>query len=227
MDRGKLWKAMRKRGIKEGLIERARETYKETRCRVRVGQEESEEFWTTKGVRQGCPLSPTLFNIYMADLGEEMSKGVGGVKIENRRIMTLKYASPASGRRGGNGGDDEETGKIPKREENGDEYGKNEDGLQKRWKKEKEAVEMEERTSRESRRDKVSRLRNEERQQESEARKKEGEEGVDSDENGVGNWGEKVQDGRGMEDEVVRRGDRRNNLVRGRTVGLERVEGGG
>jgi len=59
-----LWQMMRKRGINEGLIGRVRQIYAETRCRVRIGEVVSREFWVEKGVRQGCPLSPTLFNIY-------------------------------------------------------------------------------------------------------------------------------------------------------------------
>ena len=48
---------MTERGIKESLIERVRKIYKETKDRVRVGKEVSEEFWTELGLRQGCPLS--------------------------------------------------------------------------------------------------------------------------------------------------------------------------
>lgn len=50
----------------------------------------SKEFWTTRGVRQGCPLSPTLYNIYMNDLEKEMRKGKeGGVEVGNKKIWTI------------------------------------------------------------------------------------------------------------------------------------------
>lgn len=42
---------------------------RETRCRIKVGEGEMGEcFWTVKGVRQGYPLSPILFNIMIADI---------------------------------------------------------------------------------------------------------------------------------------------------------------
>ncbi|XP_076684076.1 uncharacterized protein LOC143377049 [Andrena cerasifolii] len=65
VDRSKLWEAMEKRG----------------------------EFCTSKGLRQGCPLSPILFNLLIADVEEEINKGTwGGVRIGGRRICSLAYA---------------------------------------------------------------------------------------------------------------------------------------
>lgn len=69
------------------------EIYEETANVVKIGEKYTEEFWTEMGVRQGCPLSPTLFNAYVADSEEEMRKGqVGGIVIGNRKIWTLIYA---------------------------------------------------------------------------------------------------------------------------------------
>lgn len=53
--------AMRGREVRKGLIVRVREVLLENNSRVRIGKELEERFWTAKGVRQGCPLSPILF----------------------------------------------------------------------------------------------------------------------------------------------------------------------
>lgn len=74
-------KVMERMGLEGGLIEQVR-IYTETRCRVRVGGEVSGSFWTEKGVRQGCPRSPTLFNIHVAELEDFLRRRqVGGLLV--------------------------------------------------------------------------------------------------------------------------------------------------
>lgn len=92
VDRGLLYSAMREKGIREKLIERVKEVYRETKSRVKVGAELGN-FWTARGVRQGCLMSPILFNIVIADLEMEMGKVKwGGVRVGERKIYTLAYA---------------------------------------------------------------------------------------------------------------------------------------
>ena len=58
-----------------------------------MGGKISNWFWTEKGVRQGCPLSPLLFSIVIADVEEEMRTGqVGGMRVGKERIWTLACA---------------------------------------------------------------------------------------------------------------------------------------
>jgi hypothetical protein len=66
VDRVKMFECMRERGISEWLVRKVEEIYARTRNKVKVGEKEGEWFETTKGVRQGCPLSPLLSTIYVA-----------------------------------------------------------------------------------------------------------------------------------------------------------------
>jgi len=72
VDREVLMGAMRERGVREGLTKRVEQVLRETKNRVKIGGEIGDCFWTAKRLRQGCPLSPLLFNILLADLEEQM-----------------------------------------------------------------------------------------------------------------------------------------------------------
>ena len=60
---------------------------------ARTGQRTTDWFQIGKGVRQGCILSPCLFNLYaeyiMRNTGQD--KAQAGIKIAGRNVNNLRY----------------------------------------------------------------------------------------------------------------------------------------
>lgn len=63
--------AMKERGVRKGLVERIEEVLRETRSRVRIGGGRRGILDGERG-ETGCPMSPMLFNMILADLEEEL-----------------------------------------------------------------------------------------------------------------------------------------------------------
>ena len=64
VDHNKLWKILKEMGIADHLICLLRNLYAGQEATVRTGHGTTEWFPIGKGVRQGCILSPCLFNLY-------------------------------------------------------------------------------------------------------------------------------------------------------------------
>ena len=82
-------------GIPDHLTCPLRNLYAGQEARVRTGHGTTDWFQIGKGVRQGCILSPCLFNLYAgyimknAGLDEAQAEGI---KIVGRNINNLRYA---------------------------------------------------------------------------------------------------------------------------------------
>ena len=63
MDHNKLWKILKVMGIPDHLTSRLRNLYAGQEATVRTGHGTTDWFQMRKGVRQGCILSPCLFNL--------------------------------------------------------------------------------------------------------------------------------------------------------------------
>lgn len=93
IDRKKLWESMKEKRINRKIIGRLEKIYEETRSTIKTKDGLTSYFKTTKGVRQGCVMSPLLFNLYIADIDEYMRKrGIGGLRLGKDRIWSLAYA---------------------------------------------------------------------------------------------------------------------------------------
>ena len=81
-------------GIPDHLTCLLRNLYTGQEATVRTGHGTTDWFQIGKGVRQGCILSPCLFNFYaeyiMKNTGLEEAQA--GIKISGRNINNLRYA---------------------------------------------------------------------------------------------------------------------------------------
>ena len=68
VDHNKLWKILKEMGIPEHLICLLRNLYAGQEATVRTGHGTTDWFQIGKGVRQGCILSPCLFNLYAENI---------------------------------------------------------------------------------------------------------------------------------------------------------------
>ena len=94
VDHKKLWKILKEMGIPDHLTCLLRNLYAGQEATVRTGHGTTDWFRIGKGVRQGCILSPCLFNFYaeyiMRNAGLEEAQA--GIKIAERNINHLRYA---------------------------------------------------------------------------------------------------------------------------------------
>jgi len=82
VDRDKLWTIMLSKGIPTHLITIILKKYMENFIRINAGNGISEYSRAiTQGVRQGSPLSPVLFNLYLDEV----------IKIWSEKLKSSKY----------------------------------------------------------------------------------------------------------------------------------------
>ena len=72
--RGGLWERMRKIGVPEHLQAGVGKLYEQVRCKLRTCAELVGDFESNIGVKQGCPLSPTLSGLCIDRLEKLVSK---------------------------------------------------------------------------------------------------------------------------------------------------------
>ena len=94
VDHIKLWKILQEMGIPDHLTCFLRNLYAGQEATVRTGRGTTDWFQIGKGVRQGCILSPCLFNFYAEYImwNARLEEAQAGIKIAGRNINNLRYA---------------------------------------------------------------------------------------------------------------------------------------
>ena len=94
VNHNKLWKNLKEMGIPDHLTCLLRNLCAGQEATVRTGRGTTDWFQIGQGVRQGCILSPCLFNLYaeyiMRNAG--LQEAQAGIKIAGRNINNLRYA---------------------------------------------------------------------------------------------------------------------------------------
>jgi hypothetical protein len=91
--RSSLWRILAADGVPSKLISLIKSFYLRTGNRVLVNGELSDRFETRTGVRQGCPLSPILFNFVIDWILKTSLEGFPGVAVSPHDTITdLDYA---------------------------------------------------------------------------------------------------------------------------------------
>ena len=87
------WKILQEMGISDHLTCLLRKLYAGQEATVRTGHGTTDWFQIGKGVRQGCILSPCLFDLYAEYImrNAELDKAQAGIKIAGRNINNLGY----------------------------------------------------------------------------------------------------------------------------------------
>ena len=89
-----LWATMRKYNISANLVRTIDQLYDKATSAVQMIGSIGEWFRTTVGVRQGCLLSPTLFNIFLERImSDALEEHDGKVSVGGRNITNLRFAN--------------------------------------------------------------------------------------------------------------------------------------
>lgn len=87
-----IWAVLKSYGVDAKLIRVLRNIYDSAKAAVRVGNEVGEWFRQEKGSRQGDPLSPVIFIVYLERVMQRLCRNMTGVSIHGRRINNLRFA---------------------------------------------------------------------------------------------------------------------------------------
>ena len=90
--RPSMWAILEEMGIPAKLIQLTKTCYRNSKCSVRQGRKRTNTFEIVSGLKQGCILSPILFNIIMEKVAPTILDRQEGAKFVDLIINCLGYA---------------------------------------------------------------------------------------------------------------------------------------
>ena len=92
VNRSILWKRLEEVNIPESVIKFLKNYYSNDNITCKMGSIQSEKHYQTRGLRQGCNLSPSLFSIYLMDLSHRLTSSETGPSVTGIIINNLLFA---------------------------------------------------------------------------------------------------------------------------------------
>lgn len=87
-----MWFKLDKLGLNEKLLDAIKSLYYNVLCSVKLNGFTTDWFSVNCGLKQGCSLSPILFNLYVNDLALQIDALGKGINVDQERISILLYA---------------------------------------------------------------------------------------------------------------------------------------
>ena len=94
--RNRIWKRLHDLGIRGRMLTAVMDLYSNTKMQVRVNGKTSRGFIiSTMGVKQGCPVSPLLFGLFIEQLHEHLASScphIGVSIVGDDKLKEMLYA---------------------------------------------------------------------------------------------------------------------------------------
>lgn len=95
INRNFLWKKMECLGLNGNILNAVKSLYSNVECCVKLGNGNFTTDWfnVNSGLRQGCLVSPQLFNIYINDLAKIIKQECNGIRLYgDKKVCLMMYA---------------------------------------------------------------------------------------------------------------------------------------
>uniref|UniRef100_A0A8D8Y198 Craniofacial development protein 2 n=1 Tax=Cacopsylla melanoneura TaxID=428564 RepID=A0A8D8Y198_9HEMI len=87
-----LFKALKKANIDWKDRRFIMKLYKDQSTEINVNEDSKKEAKVRNGIRQGCPLSPYLFNVFIEEAMNEVKEKTEGVKVNGVKVHCIRFA---------------------------------------------------------------------------------------------------------------------------------------